>query len=137
MECAMALHRRDDLATVPLFRHLSRRRRRALSRGAVRLELPAGDVLFDEGSEGHEFVAVLSGEVEVTRVGHEVAVLGEGEYLGEAALTTRTHRNATAIARTDATIVCIGPADFDAVRARSAEIDAELRATAARRQAGS
>ena len=130
----MERHSRDDLAQIPLFRHLSRRRRRALARGAVRLDLPAGYVLFDEGSEGHEFVAVLGGEIEVRRDGEVVAALTAGDYLGEAALVTRTRRNASAVTRTDATIVCIGAADVADVASRAPAVAEEIRVTAARRQ---
>jgi len=124
----------DDLASIPLFRHVPRRRRRALARRAVRLEMPAGHVLFDEDSEGHEFVVVLGGEVEVRRADDVVAVLAAGDCLGEGAVMTRTHRNASAVARTKATIVCIGAADFEDVEARWPEVAEEIRATAAQRQ---
>ena len=46
----MSFRGRDDLASIPLFRHVPRGRRRALSRSAVRLEVPAGHMLFDEDS---------------------------------------------------------------------------------------
>ena len=101
--------------------------------GAVRLEVPAGHVLFDEDSEGHEFVAVLGGEVEVRRDGAVVAELSAGDYLGEGAVLTRTHRNASAVARTDATIVCIGASDFEDVEARWPAVAEEIRATASQR----
>src|SRR6478735_589728 len=109
----MSFRSRDDLASIPLFRHVPRRRRRAIARGAVRLEVPAGHVLFDEDSEGHELVAVL---------------------VGEGAVLTRTHRNASAIARTDATIVCIGASDFEDVEARWPAVAEEIRATVSQRQ---
>jgi CRP-like cAMP-binding protein len=127
--------RHDDLAQVPLFRDPPRRRQRALCRQAVRLEVPAGYVLFNEDSEGHEFVAVLEGQVEVRRNSDVVAVLGPGEYLDEGALVTREHRNASAVARTDAEILCIGQSDFADLLARSPEIAEEIRATSARRLA--
>ena len=129
----MSFRSRDDLASIPLFRHVPRRRRRALVRGAVRLDVPAGHVLFDEDSEGHEFVAVLGGEVEVRRDGVVVAELSAGDYLGEGAVLTRTHRNASAVARTDATIVCIGASDFEDVEARWPAVAEEIRATASQR----
>jgi CRP-like cAMP-binding protein len=129
-----ARHRRDDLASIPLFDGVPRRERRALSQGAVRLDLPEGYRLFAHGSEGHEFVAVLDGHVEVHRNGDVVAVLGAGEYLGEAALMTREHRNAGATARTKATVVCIGPSDFRDLVSRHPVIAEAIRTTAAHRR---
>jgi CRP-like cAMP-binding protein len=127
--------RQDDLAQVPLFRDVPRRRRRALSRQAVRLEVPTGYDLFEEGSEGHEFVAVLGGQVEVRRDGATIAVLGPGDYLGEAALMTHEHRNAAAVARTPADILCIGQSDFADLIAHFPAIADEIRATSEQRHA--
>jgi CRP/FNR family transcriptional regulator, cyclic AMP receptor protein len=129
--------RHDDLAQVPLFRDIPRRRRRALSRQAIRLEVPTGSALFEENSEGHEFVAVLGGQVEVRRDGATVAVLGPGDYLGEAALMTHEHRNASAVARTDAEILCIGQSDFAELVARWPSIAEEIRTTSEQRRATS
>jgi CRP-like cAMP-binding protein len=137
MEFAMrARHRRDDLASIPLFRDVPSRQRRALTQGAVRLDVAAGYTLFDEDSEGHEFVAVLEGQVEVRRDGELVALLGAGEYLGEAALLTHEGRNASATARTRATIVCIGQSDFAAVIERWPSIAEAIRVTAGERREG-
>jgi CRP-like cAMP-binding protein len=126
--------RRDDLAQVPLFRDVPRRRRRALNRQAVRLTVPAGHALFDDDSEGHEFVALLGGHVEVRRDGATVAVLARGDYLGEAALMTREHRNASAVARTDAEILCIGESDFADLISHFPAIADEIRATSEQRR---
>jgi CRP-like cAMP-binding protein len=131
-----ARDRHDELAQVPLFRDVPRRQRRALSRQAVRLEVPTGYPLFEEGSEGHEFVAVLAGQVEVRRDGATVAVLGAGDYLGEAALMTHEHRNAAAVARTDADILCIGQSDFADLITRFPAIADEIRTTSEQRREG-
>jgi CRP-like cAMP-binding protein len=127
--------RHDDLAQVPLFRDVPRRRQRALCRQGVHLEVPAGYVLFNEDSEGHEFVAVLEGQVEVRRDGEAVAVLRRGDYFGEAALMTREHRNASAVTRTDTEILCIGESDFADLVNRWPAIAEEIRAASERRQA--
>jgi CRP-like cAMP-binding protein len=113
------LHHRDYLDGVPLFDGLSRRQRRKLSRGAVKVEVDAGQTLFDEGSEGHELVVLLSGSVDVLRDGVHIATLGPGTSVGESALLTREHRNASVVARTDTEIVCLGQDDVDALASRS------------------
>jgi len=108
--------RYEDLEHCALFAGVPAKRRDELARGAVRVELGAGELLFDEGSEGHEFVLVVKGRVVVRRGDETVAVLGEDEYLGEAALLDHARRNATARADCDDTvIVCIGQDEFKAL----------------------
>ena len=127
---------RDDLEKVPLFRDLSRRQRQALSRGAVRVPVPAGCVLFNEDSEGHELVVVLEGAVEVRRDGVQIAELGPGDYFGEVALVKHARRNATAVARSEGTIiVCIGQEEFAGVVKRFPEIAKLVKETSDARQA--
>jgi len=105
--------RYEDLEHCTLFNGVPANRRDALARGAVRVELGAGELLFDEGSEGHEFVLVVEGRVVVRRGDAVVATLGDGDYLGEAALLDHARRNASASADCDGTvIVCIGQAEF-------------------------
>lgn len=124
----MALRGRDQLEQVPLFAALTRRQRRVLSRGAVRVEVDPGQVLFDEGSEGHELVVVLRGSVDVVRRGALLATLGPGSAVGESALLTQEYRNARLVARTRGEILCLGESDIDVVMAKSAPFARELEA---------
>jgi CRP-like cAMP-binding protein len=127
--------RYDDLGHCALFAAVPAARRDELARGAVRIELADGEVLFDEGSEGHEFVLVVQGRVVVAHDGADVAKLGQGEYLGEAALLDHAHRNATARADCDDTvIICIGQAEFKAVVDQFPQIGEEVRRTAEARR---
>ena len=124
----MALRGRDYLEQVPLFAALTRRQRRGLSRGAVRVEVDAGQVLFDEGREGHELVVVLRGSVDVVRSGTLLATLGPGSAVGESALLTREYRNARLVAHTRAEIICLGESDIETVMAKSPPFARELEA---------
>jgi CRP/FNR family cyclic AMP-dependent transcriptional regulator len=128
-----SLDHRDDLAQVPLFADLSRRQRQALSRGAVRLEVPEHYTLFAEDGEGHEFVVVLDGTVDVLRGDTVVATLGKGDYFGEVALVDHTHRNASAVARTTATVICIGQDEFSDLVSRFPRIARAVHETSANR----
>jgi CRP-like cAMP-binding protein len=67
--------------------------------------VPAGHVLFREGDPGDTMFAVATGEVELTVGGDVVEEVGPGGILGELALVDHAPRSATAIARTDASVV--------------------------------
>ncbi len=113
---------RDDvltlLGTVDPFSQLDDSDRRALVERAEIVELPAGHPLFHQGEEGDRAYVVVEGELEVTSSGplHPLVlnVCGPGDMVGETALLRGTTRNATVSARTDATLVAIGPADLRA-----------------------
>jgi putative ABC transport system ATP-binding protein len=83
----------------------------------ARMQLSAGEILFEQGSWGETIYVVESGEVEI--VGQKtdgseeaVAVVTPGHYFGEIGPLFRIPRSATARARTDATIVGYNSHDF-------------------------
>ena len=90
-----------QLARVPLFAGLPREKRLLVAELATHIEAPAGSVLTREGEEGHEFIIMLEGEVEIRRDGRLVATLGPGSHFGEIALMAHRPRTATATAITD------------------------------------
>ena len=67
----------------------------------------AGKVLIKRGEWGHELLVVLDGEVEVWRDDELLAVQGPGAVVGEVAVLTDARRNATVMARSEATIGAI------------------------------
>jgi CRP-like cAMP-binding protein len=71
----------------------------------------AGEVLLTHGRRGDQVLIVLEGVVEVQRNGEVLEVMGRGAVVGEVAVFTDHHRNATVIARTDVQLGLIdGPA---------------------------
>jgi putative ABC transport system ATP-binding protein len=83
----------------------------------ARLQLSAGEILFEQGSWGETIYVVESGEVEI--VGQKtdgseeaVAVVTPGHYFGEMGPLFRIPRSATARARADATVVGYNSHDF-------------------------
>ena len=62
--------------------------------------MPAGKVLWRQGTIGHEFCVIIEGTAEVARNGRRVATAGIGDFLGEIALIERVPRTATVTART-------------------------------------
>jgi CRP-like cAMP-binding protein len=85
------------LATAPLFRPFSRTDRRELIGRFRAREVPAGQVILEEGRASDGLYVVLSGEVRVTVKGTPVAALREGELFGERSLLT--HQPAAATVR--------------------------------------
>lgn len=74
------------------------------------VQLEAGDVLFEQGTMGELIYVVSSGEIEIIRElssgGEELLKLAiGGDYFGEIGPVFHMPRNATARARTDATVV--------------------------------
>jgi len=102
----------EHLAQVQLFSTLNKRELRLIGRAADIVELKAGSEIVREGSIGHEFYLVLSGEATVRRNGRKVATLGPGRYFGELALLDRGPRSATVVAKTDVELAVISQREF-------------------------
>ncbi len=70
--------------------------------------LQPGEVLFQEGDDGHAAYLVVTGQVEVLKAGPDgeqrLAVLAPGEVVGELAILTREPRSATVRALTETTL---------------------------------
>lgn len=89
----------------------------------------AGTTLTLEGTVGHEAFVIVEGQADVVIHGETVAELGAGEFVGEMAMLDKRPRSATVVARTDMTLLLIGPAAFDdfaSLRAVSRELTKEL-----------
>jgi CRP-like cAMP-binding protein len=109
----MAFRRPDDpLLAVPLFADFSEHDLAHLHRVATSMDVPAGQVLMEQGSIGQEMVVVISGLLEVVRDGHHVADIGPGEVAGELALICSRPRRSTVVTKTDVTLVHIDGRGF-------------------------
>jgi CRP/FNR family transcriptional regulator, cyclic AMP receptor protein len=75
------------------------------------LEVPAGTVIFEEGSVGDEMYGVIEGEVEVRVRGH-VRTLGPDDTFGELAIIDSSSRSGTAVAATDVKLAVIDRRTF-------------------------
>ena len=98
----------ERLGNVPLFAGLPADKRRLVAESATHVDAPAGTVLTREGEEGHEFIIVLDGEVEVRRDDKLIATLGPGSHFGEIALMAHRPRTATVTATSDVSAEVIG-----------------------------
>jgi hypothetical protein len=90
------LHER--LSEHPVFAACSRAQIRQLARWGDDVEVGAGQVLLREDMIGHWFVAVISGQVRLTRGGDGIATLGPGAHVGDVAILGFGPQRTTAVA---------------------------------------
>lgn len=100
------------LANVALFSACTDKELDRLARHAEIVDFQAGEVLMTEGETGHEFYAIIDGEVGVTTGGDTVAKLGPGAYVGEMALLDPGPRTATVTALRDTQAVLLSSREF-------------------------
>lgn len=97
----MAKDRRiEELEQVELFGACTRKELEAIARLADEIEVPAGDVLIEEGKVGREFFVVAEGTATVTSGGRRLGTVGPGSFVGEMALIEPKPRTATVVAET-------------------------------------
>jgi putative ABC transport system ATP-binding protein len=102
-----------------LFKTLTPRQLTDVAEKMSKRHYAAGETIIREGDPGEEFFLVSDGEVEVIRVGHEVARLGPGDFFGEVALISGEPRNATVVAEGEVDTYALGKTDFETALATS------------------
>jgi CRP-like cAMP-binding protein/Ca2+-binding EF-hand superfamily protein len=85
-----------------------------------------GVVLFEEGGPGDEFFIIRSGRVRVHRGPETLAVLGEGDWLGEGALLSRSARSASAVVTAECVLYRASAASFDYLLERHPDLRAAM-----------
>ena len=70
-------------------------------------EIPAGTVIFEEGTTGQEMFGVIIGKVELRMHDGRVFTLDPDESFGEMAIVDQSPRSGTAIAVEDTTLAVI------------------------------
>ncbi len=107
----------DFLRKVPLFADLPEEDLNRLCEMVERVQLPAGQELFAEGSVGDKAYVIEAGELEVIKESGGRPVLLDlrraGDVIGEIALLEDTPRTATLRARTDSELLAINQEQFD------------------------
>jgi len=66
-----------------------------------------GEILFKEKEPPREIYLIKEGQIEITKGGKHIAVLGEGDFLGEMGVIDGRPRSATAVAKTDVSVLVI------------------------------
>ena len=82
------------LQSISMFAPLDQPTLEGLARQLSTVQVPAGDLVFDEGDEGDRFFVIESGLVEVSHDGAVLRREGPGEYFGEIALLRHVPRTA-------------------------------------------
>lgn len=98
------------MSGVPAFADLSARELRGVAAIVHKREYKAGEPVFYEGDPGLGMYIIREGEVSI-RIAEsggeekELAVLSDGDFFGELALLDEAPRSATAICRTDCSLI--------------------------------
>jgi CRP-like cAMP-binding protein len=121
------------LKRAPLFEDLSRKELVQLARVTEDLEVPAGDVLCNEGETGREFFVIVEGEADVTSNGKSVAARGSGDFVGEIALLEDTNRTATVTAKTPLRVLVLTREDFRSLVREDPNVERKVMQALARR----
>ena len=108
---------RDDhidqlLTNVPLFSACTKKELEQISRLTTPVNLPAGKVLADQGSQRRQFIVIVEGKATVSIDGREVAVMGPGDFIGEISLLDAGPQTATVTADTDVVAEVAGHREF-------------------------
>ena len=123
------------LKSVPLFAGCSKRELAEIATLADELTLPEGTKLITEGQLGHEFFALVEGEVDVTRQGKPVKHLEGGTFFGEMALVSARPRNATVTATTPVRVLVVHESGFRRLLHDSPKVQLKVLQTLADRAA--
>ena len=121
------------LERVSLFRGLSSRDLAEVAAVVEEREVPAGQVLTEQGEPGDEFFMVADGEVEIRLQGRVVRRLGPGDYLGELALILGGVRTATAVTLVPSRLYVLNESEFTALLRRHPRIEERVLTTVAER----
>ena len=105
----------DHLGQVRLFSACNKKELGLIGKASDEVSVPAGKEIVTQGTSGHEFFLILSGEAAVKRAGRKVNTLSAGDYFGELALLSKGERNATVVAETDMDLLVLGQREFSGV----------------------
>jgi CRP/FNR family cyclic AMP-dependent transcriptional regulator len=104
------------LKKIPLFASLSETDQQNLTSLLRRKHLGKGELLFQQGDEGTALYIIVQGRIKISlsrRMDNvTLAILGQGEFLGEMALLDDLPRSADAIALEDSQLYVLNRKDF-------------------------
>jgi CRP-like cAMP-binding protein len=118
----------QQLASVPLFSHLSPRHLRSVVRSGAQQTWPAGQKIVTKGEKGVGFFLILEGEVEIRPNGKVLAKLGPGKFFGEMALFAEESRTADVVATAATRCLVLSRWEFWGAMSKEPEVLRELMA---------
>jgi CRP-like cAMP-binding protein len=114
------------LRNVPLFRELSGEDLRNLAEIAGKLELRAGERVFQKGDPGDTMFVVARGTVQLKDGAKVLAEVGRAEFFGELAVLDGEPRSADALCAADAELLSLSRGDLDELMERRPAIAREI-----------
>jgi len=102
----------DQLKKVPLFSKLDKKHLTEIARIADVVDVPAGEVLLEEGGFGDQFLMILEGQAKVEKNGKVVNHLSENDFFGEIALVAHRPRTATVTSETAMRVLAVHGSHF-------------------------
>jgi len=128
----------EALATLPFLLDVPRAELRRIGVHLEVEDVETGQVIVRQGARGDRFFVILDGQVRVVRIAsddHEerLAILGPGDYFGEAALVANVPRTATVIAETPVRLLSLDAGHFRRWLASRVDVGAAVHRTLAER----
>jgi CRP-like cAMP-binding protein len=99
-----------------------------LAQWADEVEVPAGEVLAQEGSFAHEFFVIEEGRAAVDKGGERIAELGPGDFFGEIGLLETERRTASVVAETPLRAIVMFQREFKQMQRELPAVAAQLEA---------
>jgi CRP-like cAMP-binding protein len=103
------------IASVDLFRDLSKSQLKRLAEASIEVSHPPGKAVATEGRGGLAFHLILEGSATVSKDGRVLRTLGPGDYFGEISMIDGLPRSATVTAIEPLKAVAIPHVDFEGV----------------------
>jgi CRP/FNR family cyclic AMP-dependent transcriptional regulator len=97
--------RTERVRAIPLFSGVPETTLHRIAEGMTQVEVPAGQVLIQQGQPGAGILIVEEGSVVVERPGREPIELGPGEFVGELALLTNEGVHTARVRTTTASVL--------------------------------
>ncbi len=112
---------------IPLFSELTEAELKLVSEAAERLEVKAGEAVFEEGDHGGSLLVLIAGKVRVsTRIVGDVErtllTLQRGGVFGELSVITGDARSAGAVAVDDTVLLSLERETFNQLAAKNPEL---------------
>ncbi len=118
----------------PLFGELDHHDLSMLAHHIGETEVPAGNVLFEQGSIPYDLFLIEDGTAEVTIDGERVGTLGPGDVVGEIGLLRFQRRMATVRVTAPLRALTVGADELQEIEREMPEIGAQLRAIMSARE---
>lgn len=116
------------LKNTKIFADLSKRQLDSVGRIVYERFFEAGEPVFQQGDPGVGMYIIEEGVICIIQMPaqHELAELSAGDFFGEIALLNETPRSASAIAKTDCSLLCVSQPDLLALFKRDPRLGVKV-----------